>query len=110
MSFSLFHERYTQHPANQRATYCKHFCKSLLAAFPWLEMFLIKTKNLSLKTQWLELEAVIKSMFTVLSSGYGCLSVHESLIVPKQAESIAQVAMVDAFEEVAGVTPKLKVK
>ena len=88
----------------------KQFCKNLLAAFPWLDKFLIETKDLSLKTQWLESEAVIKSMFTVLGSGYGCLSVHESLIVPKQAESIAQIAMVDAFEEVAGVTPKLKVK
>jgi len=49
-------------------------------------------------------------MFTVLEAGHGCLSVHESLIVPKEAEAIAMAAMTKAFEEVAGVTPRLKVK
>ena len=38
------------------------------------------------------------------------MSVHESLIVPKEAEAIAMAAMTKAFEEVAGVTPRLKVK
>jgi hypothetical protein len=32
------------------------------------------------------------------------------LIIPKEAEAIAMAAMTDAFQEVAGVTPKLKIK
>lgn len=88
----------------------RQFCQSLLTAYPWLEKFLVETKDVALKTQWLESEAVIKSMFTVLEAGHGCLSVHESLIVPKEAEGIAMDAMTKAFEEVAGVTPRLKVK
>ncbi len=86
------------------------FCQSLLSAYPWLKKFLAETKDIALKTQWLESEAIIKSMFTVLEAGHGCLSVHESLIVPKEAEAIAMAAMTKAFEEVAGVTPRLKVK
>lgn len=85
----------------------KQFCNSLLSAFPWLEKFLTETDDLALKTQWLESEAIIKSMFTVLEAGHGCLSVHESLIVPKETEGLAMLAMTKAFEEVAGVTPKL---
>ena len=64
----------------------RQFCQSLLSAYPWLEKFLLETKDVALKAQWLESEAVIKSMFTVLEAGHGCLSVHESLIVPKEAE------------------------
>ena len=88
----------------------RQFCQSLLSAYPWLKKFLLETKDVALKVQWLESEAVIKSMFTVLEAGHGCLSVHESLIIPKEAEAIAMAAMTDAFQEVAGVTPKLKIK
>lgn len=88
----------------------RQFCQSLLSAYPWLRKFLSETKDVALKVQWLESEAVIKSMFTVLEAGHGCLSVHESLIIPKEAEAIAMAAMTDAFQEVAGVTPKLKIK
>ena len=88
----------------------RQFCQSLLSAYPWLKKFLLETKDVALKVQWLESEAVIKSMFTVLEAGHGCLSVHESLIIPKEAEAIAMAAMTYAFQEVAGVTPKLKIK
>lgn len=88
----------------------KQFCNSLLSAFPWLEKFLTETDDLALKTQWLESEAIIKSMFTVLNAGHGCLSVHESLIVPKDTEGLAMLAMTEAFQEVAGVRPKLVAK
>ena len=83
------------------------FTKSLLKAFPWLESFLTETKDLALKVQWLESEAIIKAMFTVLEAGHGCLSVHESLIVPKEAEAIARRAMIEAFQETANITPRL---
>ena len=91
------------------------FCQSLLSAYPWLKKFLAETKDIALKTQWLESEAIIKSMqyhekLIEFEAGHGCLSVHESLIVPKEAEAIAMAAMTKAFEEVAGVTPRLKVK
>ena len=88
----------------------RQFCQSLLSAYPWLKKFLLETKDVALKVQWLESEAVIKSMFTVLEAGHGCLSVHESLIVPKEAEAIAIAAMTKAFGDVAGFTPKLKTK
>lgn len=88
----------------------RQFTKSLLTAFPWLERFLTETEDIALKVQWLESEAIIKAMFTVLEAGYGCLSVHESLMVPKEAEAIAKRAMIEAFQETANITPRLTCK
>ena len=88
----------------------RQFRSSLLLAFPWLETFLAQTTDVALKTQWLESEIIIKAMLTVLEAGHGCLSVHESLIVPKATEALAKDAMIKAFQETAHITPRLACK
>ena len=82
------------------------FREALLTAYPWFDEF-DRDTNYALQVQWLESQAIIQAMMTVLDHGAGCLSVHESLIVPVGARELAKSAMITAFEDVAGITPVL---
>jgi hypothetical protein len=85
------------------------FREALLRAYPWFDEF-DKDTNYALQIQWLESQSIIQAMRTVLNQGAGCLSVHESLIVPVAAKEIAKSAMISAFQDVAGITPVLAEK
>jgi hypothetical protein len=85
------------------------FRRALLTAYTWFDEF-DRDTNYALQVQWLESQAIIQAMMTVLDHGAGCLSVHESLIVPVAARELAKSAMITAFEDAAGITPVLAEK
>lgn len=85
------------------------FRDALVSAFPWFLDFEGAT-NYALQVQWLESQAIIQAMRSVLDQGAGCLSVHESLIVPISSKELAKTAMINAFQDVAGIIPILAEK
>jgi hypothetical protein len=49
-------------------------------------------------------------MTKVFEAGVGCLSAHESLIVPQSQLELGKAALIEAFERNTGVVPKLNIR
>ena len=58
---------------------------------------------------FLESEAVLQTMLTLMDQGIPGLPVHDSLIVRNTDETVATEALTSAFGEVVGISPRLKV-
>jgi len=76
---------------------------------PWLTRLDPKS-NEDLYVQWKDSEIIIATMTKVFEAGVGCLSVHESLILPQSQLELGKAALIEAFEHNTGVVPKLNVR
>jgi len=76
---------------------------------PWLTRLDPKS-NEALYVQWKDSEIIIATMTKVFEAGVGCLSVHESLIVPQSQLELGKAALIEAFEKHTGVVPKLNIR
>lgn len=63
------------------------------------------------KLQFMESEVIIATMLDLLErGGFGVLSVHDSIIVPKSIQPIAMAALSSHFTRIIGLAPRLEVK
>ena len=69
---------------------------------PWLTRLDPKS-NEALYVQWKYSEIIIATMTKVFEAGVGCLSVHESLILPQSQLELGKAALIKAFENHTGV-------
>ncbi|QFU07941.1 hypothetical protein PARPLA_02231 [Rhodobacteraceae bacterium THAF1] len=79
---------------------------AIVEALPFLERLEESTTGWGI-VQYLEAEALLKAMQNLWEQGIPSLPVHDSLIVPRSAFAVAKDAIINAFENIIGVSPKV---
>jgi hypothetical protein len=99
----------TSHSAAQvqDAVLCRY---GFLADLPRILGCVEEPRLSSLRLQRMEADAMTQAMWALWRQDIPSLPVHDSLIVPQGAEEAASRALQSAYQHVAGVVPRVKVK